>query len=35
MTLRPPITALVFYFLRVGLTGFGGPVALAAITSRL
>ena len=29
MTARPPLTALILYFLRLGLTGFGGPVALA------
>ena len=29
MAQRPPLAALVAYFLRLGLTGFGGPVALA------
>lgn len=29
MTVRPALATLIFYFLRLGLTGFGGPVALA------
>ena len=31
---RPSLTALVAYFLRLGTTGFGGPIALAAAMQR-
>lgn len=31
---RPPLTALVLYFLRLGTFGFGGPIALAGAMQR-
>lgn len=34
MSSRPPLTAFYLYFLKLGATGFGGPIALAGFMQR-